>query len=180
MKKISTTLGLGLLLAAPSSFAVDFHVSIDGSDANSGTQAAPFRTIGMAMEVIQSGDRCLIHEGVYREAIAPQVDDIYIGPFEEDDVEINGCDIAAGPWSDYAGEIKTLPAPEQVWQVFVGGKRMKLARFPDMGEESTLLSTDKNNYLSAEIIMPPTPDRSIVEFPATTDYPDDFFEGAVY
>ncbi|MDF7826520.1 Ig-like domain-containing protein [Pontiellaceae bacterium B12227] len=172
--------GVCMLLAGAA--AAELYVSVADGDDTTGTGSfdQPYKTIAKAMAEITPGDACIIREGVYREVIAPQVDDIYIGPFEEDDVEINGCDIVTNSWSDYEGDIKTLPAPEQVWQIFVGGKRMRLARFPDMGEESTLLSTDKNNYLSSEIIMPPTPDRSIVDFPATTDYPTNFFKGAVY
>ncbi|WPJ97008.1 hypothetical protein SH580_04715 [Coraliomargarita algicola] len=53
---------------------------------------------------------------------------------------MNGCDLVAEPWDDFKENIQTIPAPQKVWQVFVDGKRMKLARFPDMGEEATLLS----------------------------------------
>lgn len=41
------------------------------SDNNKGTKAAPFLTIGKAAEVLQPGEKVIIHEGVYREQITP-------------------------------------------------------------------------------------------------------------
>lgn len=51
--------------------AAEFHVATDGNDANSGTQAAPLRTIQHAADVAQAGDVITVHEGVYRERIQP-------------------------------------------------------------------------------------------------------------
>lgn len=46
------------------------HPSAD--DANPGTAEKPFRSIGMAASVAQAGDRVVVHEGVYRERVAPK------------------------------------------------------------------------------------------------------------
>jgi len=48
-----------------------FHVSISGNDANSGTEAAPFRTIQHAADLAQPGDVISVHEGIYRERVSP-------------------------------------------------------------------------------------------------------------
>jgi alpha-N-arabinofuranosidase len=48
-----------------------FHVSISGSDANSGTEAAPFRTIQHAADLAQPGDVIRVHAGIYRERVSP-------------------------------------------------------------------------------------------------------------
>jgi hypothetical protein len=45
--------------------ATDIHVATTGSDDNAGTEAAPLLTIHKAMEIVQPGDRILIHEGTY-------------------------------------------------------------------------------------------------------------------
>ena len=51
--------------------AAEFHVAPAGNDANPGTAAAPLRTIQHAADLAQPGDIITVHEGVYRERIAP-------------------------------------------------------------------------------------------------------------
>lgn len=51
--------------------AREYHVSVNGVDANKGTVKAPFQTISKAAEVAQSGDVITVHEGTYRERINP-------------------------------------------------------------------------------------------------------------
>ena len=172
---------LMMILMLPSfGDAADIHVAINGNDDNAGTINAPLRTIGKATSVMQPGDRCLIHAGIYRETITPVADDLYFGPFQDDRVEINGCDLVTDNWDTFKENIRFISSPDRVWQIFVDGKRMKVARYPDMGEEETLLTTDKENYLPTEIIMPPSPDQSILKFPAVKDLPENYFEGGVY
>jgi hypothetical protein len=45
--------------------AHDIHVATTGSDSNDGTEQAPLLTIHKAVEMVQAGDRILIHEGTY-------------------------------------------------------------------------------------------------------------------
>jgi hypothetical protein len=180
-KIIYTVLKFGGLLSLPFlGHAVEIHVSVNGSDSNTGSLDSPFQTIGKATSVMQSGDRCLIHAGTYRETIAPQTNDLYFGPYQNAYVEISGCDVLSAPWQEVQGAIQSVSVGRKVWQLFVDGKRMKLARFPDMGDEETLLTTDKENYLSTEILMPPGPGQSVLKFPAAQDLPDNHFEGGVY
>lgn len=49
----------------------EFNVTVDGSDANPGTKAAPFRTIQHAADMAQPGDVMTVHQGVYREHVNP-------------------------------------------------------------------------------------------------------------
>ncbi len=72
MSKIkSFTLAALLLLSRPAIHAAEIHVATGGSDANPGTQSAPFRTIQHAASVAQPGDVVTVHQGVYRERISP-------------------------------------------------------------------------------------------------------------
>lgn len=48
-----------------------FHVSVTGCDKAEGTSANPFRTISKAAKTAQTGDRIVVHEGVYREWVKP-------------------------------------------------------------------------------------------------------------
>ncbi len=62
-----------LSLAAPALTlpAAEFQVATNGSDANAGTQGAPFRTIQHAADLARPGDVITVHEGVYRERVNP-------------------------------------------------------------------------------------------------------------
>ncbi|MEO0453593.1 MAG: right-handed parallel beta-helix repeat-containing protein [Verrucomicrobiota bacterium] len=59
------------LLATPTGWAREYHVSVRGNDSGEGTKGAPFRTIGQAADLAQPGDIITVHEGIYREEIAP-------------------------------------------------------------------------------------------------------------
>lgn len=52
-------------LALVSVHATDIHVATNGNDGNNGAEATPLLTIGKALEIVQPGDRILIHEGTY-------------------------------------------------------------------------------------------------------------------
>ncbi|MES2439135.1 MAG: right-handed parallel beta-helix repeat-containing protein [Verrucomicrobiota bacterium] len=54
------------LASAPLLSARDFHVAIDGKDANAGTSAAPFATIQRAEKSAGPGDTVFIHGGTYK------------------------------------------------------------------------------------------------------------------
>lgn len=49
----------------------EYSVATTGNDSNSGSQAAPFRTIQQAADLAQPGDIITVHQGVYRERIDP-------------------------------------------------------------------------------------------------------------
>ncbi len=70
MKKSVITLLISTLTAT-GAFTAEFHVAIQGNDANRGTQEAPLRTIQHAADLAQPGDVITVHEGVYRERVNP-------------------------------------------------------------------------------------------------------------
>lgn len=53
------------LFVMMAAMANDIHVATTGSDDNAGTEEAPLLTIHKAIELVQPGDRILIHEGTY-------------------------------------------------------------------------------------------------------------------
>jgi len=68
------TSGLALaaiLVGAVAIRAAEYHVAIDGNDANPGSKRSPFRHIQYAAERAQPGDTITVHAGVYRERINP-------------------------------------------------------------------------------------------------------------
>jgi hypothetical protein len=69
MKKAAIT--LSILLTCVFSFAAEYHVSPKGSDTNPGTHEKPLKTISAAAVRAMPGDDIVVHEGTYREWIAP-------------------------------------------------------------------------------------------------------------
>ena len=51
--------------------AKEYHVSVKGNDDHTGSEGAPFKTIGKAAQVAYPGDVITVHAGVYREWINP-------------------------------------------------------------------------------------------------------------
>jgi alpha-N-arabinofuranosidase len=49
----------------------EYHVSVNGNDANDGSKSRPFKTIFAAARLAQPGEVITVHEGVYRERINP-------------------------------------------------------------------------------------------------------------
>ncbi|WP_431279567.1 carbohydrate-binding protein [Leifsonia poae] len=66
-------LGIGGVATAASASAspTTYYVSPTGSNANAGTQAAPFKSIQKCSTVMGAGDTCVIASGTYRETLAP-------------------------------------------------------------------------------------------------------------
>jgi hypothetical protein len=60
-----------LLITGIAVYGKEYHVSVKGSDANSGAGSAPFRTIGKASQAAYPGDVITVHAGVYREWVNP-------------------------------------------------------------------------------------------------------------
>ena len=72
MNTIITRIIVGAMaLVTTAALATEFHVAINGNDANRGTKDAPLRTIQRAADLAQPGDVVTVHEGVYRERINP-------------------------------------------------------------------------------------------------------------
>jgi hypothetical protein len=64
-------LSLGLLLGSRSgASAATYYVATNGSDSNPGTDAAPFRTIQKAADIVNPGDTVLVNDGVYTSAVS--------------------------------------------------------------------------------------------------------------
>ncbi len=105
-------LGIGLMLAAGLSgqaWPAEFHVGREGNDANPGTRMQPFRSIGRAAEVMTPGDVCLVHRGVYREAVRPGRSGTFEAPLRflaatGETVTVTGADEVTD-WQMYSGAV---------------------------------------------------------------------------
>jgi len=62
---------LGLILLLKSIEGAEFHVAVNGNDANPGTKKLPLQTIQRGADLAQPGDLITVHQGIYRERISP-------------------------------------------------------------------------------------------------------------
>ena len=133
----------------------------NASDSNSGTAGAPFATIQKAASVAQAGDTVKIRTGIYRETVIPvnsgtSGSPIVFEPDEGAEVTISGADMADGGWTQHSGNIyrKSISMTNgyndrmtdnttlMANQVFVNGKMMIEARWPNVSDSDDLLNRD--------------------------------------
>ena len=123
MKVLITTLSIMFFVCAFDSYAMEYHVSVKGDDANAGTKSQPFKNIQHAADLAQAGDTITVHEGLYREEIAPPrggtSEDMRIvyqaAPGE--DVEIRGSEVVTG-WVQEEGEVWKVEVPNTLFGDF--------------------------------------------------------------
>ncbi|HNY40485.1 MAG TPA: DUF1565 domain-containing protein, partial [Bryobacteraceae bacterium] len=103
-------------------FAADLHVSVQGSDSNSGSASQPFRTISAAARIAQPGDVITVHAGTYRERVTPprggesDTRRIIYQAAPGELVEIKGSEVVRD-WKPYRGDVWKLTLPNS----FFGG-----------------------------------------------------------
>lgn len=118
-----------------------YYVAIDGSDKNPGTISKPFKTIQKAASIMSSGNTCYIREGVYRETVTPTNSGVQNAPirfiaYNDEVVTISGADILNADWSVYKGAIYKATTMLKFKQLFVDGKMMNEARWPNTEVDS--------------------------------------------
>ena len=122
--------------------ATEIHVSPKGNDANLGTIDKPFRTIQAAVNSMNPGDVCIVHNGTYRESIemtksgnaaAP----ITIRAAKGEHPIISGLDILNLKWTatDKKGIYVADYKNSNFEQLFMDGKPMLDARWPNVPKD---------------------------------------------
>lgn len=175
--------------------AKDYFVAPGGMDTNPGTQAAPFQTIQKAAATMQTGDRCLIRAGTYRETVAPansgnEQAPITFEAFEGERVVISGADILPGAWQPYKDEIVSTAMPWTLGpgndQIFVDGVLRVQARYPNTHTTTTTTSERRPPPLGLPPFWPTygdftvTPKSPDATNPTDLDQPEDHWKGAIY
>lgn len=122
-----------------------FYVSESGGDdaTGDGTQDHPWRTIQKAADAVIAGDTVIIRQGIYREMVVPAESGIEGHPITfraapGEEVVISGTDAVSG-WTFEAGNVYRAEAIMELGhenQVFVDGKMVLEARWPDAGGAS--------------------------------------------
>jgi hypothetical protein len=160
-----------------------FYVSTSGSDSNTGSLSAPFRTIQRAANLAGPGDTVFIRAGTYRETVRParsggSGSPVVFRPYNSETVTVSGADVITG-WSGHSGRIYRARQPWDLGfgenQVFVDGRMMIEARWPN-----TTLDVTHPRLASADSIgvtMNGDKSRSDLRDSALT-HPDGAWDGA--
>lgn len=134
----------------------ELHVSQNdpnAADTNSGTAAAPFKTINAAAQTAEAGDKIIVHEGVYRETVTPKNDGtpgapITIEAAAGEEVTVSALDVITKmvKYEEYAENayIAKVPNAEKYKnQIFVNGKVYAEGRQPNTpNAEGRVLMSD--------------------------------------
>ncbi len=104
-------------------YANEFHVSVNGNDADKGTASAPVRTIQHAAGLARPGDTITVHEGVYRERVNPprggesDARRIIYQAAPGEKVEIKGSEVV-GHWKKVDGDVWKVTLPNSFFGNF--------------------------------------------------------------
>ncbi len=130
---------LCIVLFAPAlqTQGAEYFVATDGTDSNSGTQAKPFRTIQKAADIMKPGDTCYVRGGVYRQTVrlersGSKDKSIRFTACPGEAAVLSGTEPVRGDWSVHKGRIYKTRVTEAYNQLFVDGKMMVEARWPNM------------------------------------------------
>lgn len=115
-------------------FAAEFFVSPNGNDLDSaGSEAQPFQSISFALGKVQQGDKIWLLEGRY-EVEKLKIDGrVSISALPGNEVTLDGTREITTAWTQLEEDNriwKTTPEVP-VWQLFLGGSMLGLARFPN-------------------------------------------------
>ena len=129
-------------------FAKNYYVAVEGNDRDPGREDQPFKTIQRAADVIKAGDVCYVGAGVYRESVrlagsGSSRKPICFVASPGTKVMIDGTDVIDSGWSLHSGNIYKTHVRHEVKQLFLDGKMLIEARWPNMEFPRQLWSKEK-------------------------------------
>ncbi len=104
-------------------FGAEYHVSVNGDDANGGSADRPLRTISAAAQLAQPGDTITVHEGTYRERINPprggssDAQRIVYQAAPGEQVYLKGSEVIKG-WQKLQNDTWTVTIPNRLFGDF--------------------------------------------------------------
>lgn len=171
----------------PLTFSRTFHVDQNNpsaSDANDGSEAKPWKTIGKAAETLEPGDRALIHAGVYREWVKPARGGtgpdsmISYEAVPGDDVVLKG----SIPWNPSWQPSKYLTLKDvTIWQaeltadLFDGANVFCLQNFPVQPDQKNWAPFPASELRRAQIFINGEPLTQVAAFNELGDDPGRFW-----
>ena len=113
----------------------DIYVSPGGNDAGPGTESEPLGTIRKAAEKIRPGQVCRVGPGRYREIVTLTQSGTEKDPARfvaEPGAIIDGTEPITGEWEAHEGKIWKMTVHRELEQLFVDGRMMIEARWPNI------------------------------------------------
>ncbi len=115
----------------------EYFVATDGADTDPGSWLRPFGTLQKAANIMRPGDTCYVRGGVYRQVVRPkrsgrQGKPIRFAAWPGEVVVLSGTEPIRGKWSVHKGAIYKMKVGREFDQLFVDGKMMIEARWPNM------------------------------------------------
>jgi hypothetical protein len=141
------------------------YVAPGGSDTAPGTRELPFRTIQRAADMLRPGDTCVIRGGTYRETVRPAASGsagqpVRFAAAPGEEVVISGTEPVAG-WSAFRDRIHVTNLSEPVEQVFVNGRMMTCARYPNADTNAWTIHTLVLRPVTNQVLTGDLPERPI-------------------
>lgn len=135
--RILATVACLTLLAGWAGAAEYYVMPGSGSDDNPGRKAQPFKTLGKACAAALAGDTVYLGGGTYREILKPKNSGeagkpIRFVALPGGKVELSGAEALTGTWEKHSGSIYKLATSRKFIQLFVDGKMMPEARWPNI------------------------------------------------
>jgi hypothetical protein len=129
----------------------NYYVATDGNDSDAGTIGAPFATIQKGVDMLSAGDTLYIREGTYHEEVelvaltGTEANRITITNYPNDtnEVILDGTEEIASSWDVHSGNIYKTTLSEDIRQLFVDGKMMTPARWPNADNP---MATNSNHW----------------------------------
>jgi hypothetical protein len=121
---------------ATMAFASEYYVSPQGEDGNAGTKARPWATLAKAGAAAKPGDTVWLAAGTYRETLRPEASGEKGKPIRflaqpGAKAVLSGADPLVGVWQRHKGSIYKLQTDLRFAQLFVDGRMMLEARWPN-------------------------------------------------
>jgi fibronectin type 3 domain-containing protein len=129
--------------------ATSYYVATTGDDDNAGTYVAPFATIQKGVDMLSAGDTLYIRGGTYHEQVklvaltGTSANRITIRDCNNETVTLDGTEEITSSWSQHSGNIYKTTLNKDIWQLFVDGRMMTPARWPNADNP---MDTDSNHW----------------------------------
>ena len=118
-------------------YCSEYYVASFGFDSYPGTFEQPFRTIQRAANNMIAGDICYIREGTYHETVNIENQNgnagspIILTNYNDERVVLDGTIMIDSVWQIHSGNIWKTTLDFDIWQLFVEGNEMVMARWPN-------------------------------------------------
>ena len=126
-----------LLCLSSEVVAKDLFVSPSGNDKNNGSKSSPFASVQKAVNQAKAGDTVYLRAGQYLQDVkirnkhGSKNSPIIIRSYQDEEVEFNGTVKLKGNWKKHQGSIYKAKIQQDIWQLFINGKDMTSARWPN-------------------------------------------------